>query len=122
MVDNRASLEIIAPSVEEAIEQGLGDLGLPRESVDVEVLDEGSKGLFGLGTRQARVRLTIKPSPGANPDGEAPVEASLHPSDDVQNNEPEVKPFSPLADEQYVLSVAQSVVSELLEKMKVRAM
>jgi spoIIIJ-associated protein len=121
MVDNRASLEIIAPSVEEAIEQGLGDLGLPLESVDVEILDEGSRGLFGLGTRQARVRLTIKPSPGTKPGGEVSVEAPQTPSDEVQVNEPEVKPFSPLADEQYILSVAQSVVSELLEKMKVRA-
>jgi spoIIIJ-associated protein len=46
--------------VEEGISKGLKDLGLPEEAVEIEVLDLGSKGLFGLGTRQARVRLTIK--------------------------------------------------------------
>ena len=60
MNDQRTNLEIIAPTVDEAIEKGLGDLGLPRDSVDIEILDEGGKGLFGLGNRQARVRLTIK--------------------------------------------------------------
>jgi spoIIIJ-associated protein len=46
--------------IEEAIIKGLNELGLPREDVDIEVLDEGSKGLFGLGSRQARIRLSIK--------------------------------------------------------------
>jgi len=60
MEENRTSLEIIAPSVEEAIAQGLEELGLPENAVDIEVLDLGSKGLFGLGTRDARIRLTVK--------------------------------------------------------------
>jgi spoIIIJ-associated protein len=60
MSENRASLEIIAPTIEEAIAKGLEDLGLPQDAVDIEVLDPGSKGLFGLGSRQARVRLMIK--------------------------------------------------------------
>ena len=59
-MEKRASLEIIAPSVEEAIAQGLVDLGLSEKAVDVEVLDEGSRGLFGIGSRQARIRLTVK--------------------------------------------------------------
>jgi predicted RNA-binding protein Jag len=58
--ESRATLEIIAPSVEEAINQGLKELGLARDQVEIEILDEGSKGLFGLGNRQARVRLTLK--------------------------------------------------------------
>ena len=61
MSEKRTSLEIIAPSVEEAVARGLADLGLPEDAVDVEVLDEGARGLFGLvGSRQARIRLTIK--------------------------------------------------------------
>jgi spoIIIJ-associated protein len=55
MSDSRANLEIIAPSVEEAVARGLADLGLSEEAVEVEVLDPGSKGLFGLGFRQAPV-------------------------------------------------------------------
>ena len=60
MKEKRATLEVIAPTIEEAIEKGLSDLGLPEEAVDVEVLDQGSRGLFGLGSRQARVRLAVK--------------------------------------------------------------
>lgn len=58
------TLEIIAPTVEEALSQGLTQLGLTADAVSVEVLDSGSKGLFGLGGRQVRVRLTVNPAPG----------------------------------------------------------
>lgn len=47
---------------EEAVEAGLQKLGLEREYVLVETLDEGTKGFLGLGGRQARVRLTVTPS------------------------------------------------------------
>ena len=63
MNEKRASLEIIAPSIEEAIAQGLDELGLPEEAVNVEVLDIGSKGLLGMGVRQSRIRLTIRDTP-----------------------------------------------------------
>jgi spoIIIJ-associated protein len=65
-VSQRASLEVIAPTVEEAVAKGLAELGLPEDAVEVEILDAGSRGLFGLGARQARVRLMIK---GAQPAG-----------------------------------------------------
>jgi spoIIIJ-associated protein len=51
--------------VEEALAQGLAQLGLPATAVSVEVLDSGNKGLFGLGGRQVRVRLTVNPPGGA---------------------------------------------------------
>lgn len=63
-MSERTTLEIIAPTVEEAIQQGLDQLGLTADAVSVEVLDSGSKGLFGLGGRQVRVRLSVTP-PGA---------------------------------------------------------
>ena len=42
------SVEIIARSVEEAVEEGLEKLGATRDDVDITVLDEGNKGLFGI--------------------------------------------------------------------------
>ena len=78
-MNERTTLEIIAPTVEEALAQGLAQLGLPADAVSVEVLDSGSKGLFGLGGRQVRVRLTVNPPPGSEP---APQPAS----------KPDVKP------------------------------
>ncbi len=49
-------IEIIAPDMEQAVARGLQDLGLLRDEVNVEVLDEGdsSEG------RQVRVRLTVR--------------------------------------------------------------
>jgi spoIIIJ-associated protein len=64
-MNERTTLEIIAPTVEEALAQGLAQLGLPAEAVSVEVLDAGTRGLFGLGGRQVRVRLTVNPPPGS---------------------------------------------------------
>ncbi len=58
-MNERTTLEIIAPTVEEALAQGLAQLGLPASAVSVEVLDTGNKGLFGLGARQVRVQLTV---------------------------------------------------------------
>ena len=53
--------ESSAKTVEEAIEQGLQELGVSIGDVDVQVLEEGSKGLFGLfGSRLAKVSLTVK--------------------------------------------------------------
>ena len=63
-MNERTTLEIIAPTVEEALAQGLAQLGLPAQAVSVEVLDSGTKGLFGLGGRQVRVRLTVNPPDG----------------------------------------------------------
>ena len=58
-MDERTTLEVIAPTVEEALSQGLAQLGLTADAVSFEVLDAGGKGLFGLGGRQVRVRLTV---------------------------------------------------------------
>ena len=52
------NLEVSGKSVEEAIEKGLAELGLPRDAVDVEILNEGARGLLGLRSEDARVRLT----------------------------------------------------------------
>jgi len=54
------TLEVIAPTVEEAIEKGLDQLGLEIDDVDVEVLDEGKRNLFRFAARQARIKLTVK--------------------------------------------------------------
>ncbi len=69
-MNKRTTLEIIASTVEEALAQGLAQLGLPAEAVSVEVLDSGNKGPFGLGGRQVRVRLTVN-SPAGSESAEA---------------------------------------------------
>src|SRR3970040_589121 len=51
-------------TVEEAVERALAGSGLGRKDVDIEVIDEGSRGVLGLGAREARVR--VRPRSGAN--------------------------------------------------------
>ena len=54
-------LEITGKNIEDAIEKGLQELNCSKEDVEIKVLDEGTKGLFGLmGAKPARVLLTIK--------------------------------------------------------------
>ncbi len=56
------SIEVKGKTVDEAIFNGLDQLGLSIDQVNVEILHEGSKGIFGLG-KSAQVRLTEKDSP-----------------------------------------------------------
>lgn len=53
------SREFSAKTVDAAISEGLRQLGV-RDDVEVEVLHEGSRGLLGIGSTNARVRLTPK--------------------------------------------------------------
>lgn len=62
------AIEIKAKTVDEAIELGLAQLGLTRDQVDIEVVNEGKRGVFGLGFEEANVRL--------RPKGQAIVETS----------------------------------------------
>lgn len=57
---NRITIEKNAKSKADAVEAALNELGLTRDKVEVEVLDEGSKGFLGLGARDARVKVTVK--------------------------------------------------------------
>ena len=54
-------IESTGKTVEDAIESALGDLKLNREDVEIEILEEPTKGLFGiLGGKPARVRVKAK--------------------------------------------------------------
>ncbi len=96
------TIEVSAPDVESAIAQGLQQLNLIRAEVKIEVLDEGSRGVLGIGAREARVRLTVRAAP-------APVEQPQS-----------VPPATKDGTEQADLSVACGVLHELLRRMGVR--
>lgn len=54
-------IEKTSKSIDEAIDLALAELGASRDMVEIEILDEGSKGLFGiLGGKDARVAVTLK--------------------------------------------------------------
>ncbi len=112
-MESKETLEVTAPTVEEATLLGLTRLGITREEAFIEVLDEGSAGFFGFGAREARVRITRRPMPAGRrarelgeetpppvpvrepAPPEAPVEAPpAHPAE-AEPEAPTVKPVSP---------------------------
>lgn len=56
----RQAIEVEGDTVSAALETALRELRLEKSEVEVEVLDEGIRGLLGFGTRKARVRVTPK--------------------------------------------------------------
>lgn len=75
------SIEIEAGSVDEAVADALSSLGVGRGDVDIEVLSNPSRGLFGLGGKKARVRVTRR-NAGA-------VELAIAPSNSHAERAPE---------------------------------
>lgn len=123
MSTEKTTLEMIAPTPDEAIEKGLEQLGLTEDMVEIEILDGGSRGLLGLGGRQSRVRLTVKSFETLIDEHEPDFEED----GDKAESEPESIPVNAIdlsdlseEDQQNVKSV-RSVVVELLERMRVKA-
>ncbi len=62
-------------SVDEAIEEGLRTLGITADRADIEIIHRGSRGIFGLGSEPAQVRITPRAADiFAGKGGEAAVE------------------------------------------------
>lgn len=127
-MNEKTTLEIIAPTVEEALSQGLSQLGLPAEAVSMEVLDAGSKGLFGLGGRQVRIRLTIKTDNEPDPAPAAPPPASkLEPKPAPAKKAPSTPreivppPHQPTGESDHLLTLTEETVSKLLAHMHLQA-
>jgi len=136
-MNEKPTLEIIAPTVEEALAQGLAQLGLPAEAVSMEVLDAGTKGLFGLGGRQVRVRLTVKsdedvPSEMASPaskPGLEPASGFSSPSGEDSKKKSKPKPKDPAPSvvaknaggQDELLNLAEEMISKLLYHMNLQA-
>jgi spoIIIJ-associated protein len=120
------TIEVSAPDAREAIARGLALLNLTEQEVHVEIVDPGTRGIFGIGARDATVRLT----PIAQPDDEpapavesAPAAAPVHSPSPTSDSSVRVSEARPQAKEPYVLSqaqiasISQQTLSELLSKM-----
>ncbi len=75
-------LEFEGKTTEEAIEQACNHYQLPPEMLEIEIVSVGSPGIFGIGSRKARIRV-------------------------AQRQQPETE----------LLSMAQHLLAQLLEKM-----
>ncbi len=104
------TIECTGETIEEAIQKGLEELGVTASDVMVTVLEEPSRGLFGLGSREARVRLQLI---GARPARPAPPAPSVTET-----------PPTPVADDTLTdddARIGKEVLAELLERMRIKA-
>jgi len=58
------SVEKHAKTVEEAIELALKELNIKKEQAEIEILEEGNRGILGFLSKAARVKVTEKQDPG----------------------------------------------------------
>jgi spoIIIJ-associated protein len=135
----KREIEARGSDVEAAISSGLVSLRAGRDEVEIEVLDRGSKGLLGIGARDAVVRLTLKaaaepvaPPPAPEPARETAVAPPPPPPPPqrpapppppppvvtVSETQQELAADDPLAQEQ---ATAVAVLTELLSQMRVNA-
>jgi spoIIIJ-associated protein len=122
MNQEKTTLEIIAPSTEEAVAKGLEQLGLSEDMVDIEVLDGGSRGLLGIGGRQSRVRLTVKSFEEVLDEVHVDPEETLSEEEEVSITDVRSIAESDLNETDLQnLRSAKSVVTELLERMRIKA-
>lgn len=133
MSDEQA-IEAQGADIEAAIEAGLQRLGLSRSDVIVEVVEEGRKGLLGLGSKDAMVRLTPLggPQPREKDAGAQEAPALAREPETSAPEEPREEAPSPArvetaeteetdasdedVDEETV-RVAREIVTNLLQKM-----
>lgn len=143
-LSSNQELESRGATVDAAISAGLERLGMSRDQVKVIVIDEGSRGLLGIGSREAIVRLIVAteeeeaprapvppPLPTPPPAREAPKppsapikpvqrveELPIQPAGDSESDEEEAasSPVNLEAEQE----VAVEIIAELLEKMHVK--
>lgn len=84
------SIEITGKTVKEAISNGLAQLGCNSADVDIQVLEMGTPGLFGLFGKPAKVKLTVKEKAAAL-DLEMPVFSLDQPSGKRKESKPKAE-------------------------------
>ena len=130
------SIEVTGETVDDAIAKGLAELGAAPTDVIVEVVEEASRGVFGLGARPARVRLKLFRSPAPAPQPVAPPRKQAAPKaqgrpekQDVYVEHEDENEAIPLLDEMQDIQdeslldedarVSRVVLSILLENMEI---
>ncbi len=113
------SIEATGVDIESAIAKGVQELGVGRDQVMVEVLEEPTRRLLGLGAKLARVRLTVIRAPeSAAPPSPAADSETLFYEDEDEAEAPEPVTEQELAQ---VAEVGEAVLRKLLSLMGIQA-
>jgi spoIIIJ-associated protein len=126
------SIETTGETVEEAISKGLAELGVAPSDVIVEVLDEPSRGVFGIGAHPARVRLKLFRTPAPMSPVSAATASSEQPAvnlGDAYDADTEDQDALTLMDEMREITddadldedarIGKNILMELLDKMEI---
>ncbi len=112
------TIEITGASVEDAIEAGLKQLNAKPGDVMVEILEEPARGLFGLGSKEARVRLVM--IGGRRNETEEEPELNIPTYDDDDDDEAGI-PFSREVEDEEAdedALVSRKILYEILDHME----
>ena len=66
------SIESEGETIDQAIENALQVLKLERDRVEIEILADATRGLFGFGSKPARVRAVVRAPLAAGPSSNRP--------------------------------------------------
>ncbi len=117
--------EFEARTVKEAIDKGLKALELTAEEAIIEVLDEGRSGVFGMGGRPARVRISPKEEAKAPSAATSSLDDSLEEAssalDDVAELAEEPSQESSINEEERILEIVTDFLQGLLDRMGLTA-
>lgn len=108
------------PSVEEALDAALEEMGVQQDAVEYEVLEEPGRGLFGGAGKMARVKVWLKAgadTPLAQDDEEADEESTLL----VEPSGP--APLPELTDEQLdmIADAGVATIQDILGRLGIQA-
>lgn len=109
------SVEAEGNSIDDAIDSALKMLGTTRDRVEVEILSNAARGLFGIGGRKARVRATLR-----TPIDAEPLAAAAPRRREPVQTDVTVTP-APSAADRHIGERARQVLQEILSHMDVRA-
>lgn len=126
-MSNKREVEVRGTDVEAAIEEGLKKIGLSRSDVIIDVIDEGSRGLLGIGSRDAVVRLVglSAPTPPRMPKTTPPPKTAVPPKGKAHKPAPPKRrvttPPEVVEADTEEKTAALEVLETLLAKMNVTA-
>jgi spoIIIJ-associated protein len=110
-------VETEGDSIDAAIAAALELLGVTRDQVDVEILASPSRGLFGIGSRKARVRATPRPGSQCLESGTMPASPRADDSASPAESGRAVEP----TDDEAIVERARDVLQEIVHRVGVEA-